>query len=304
MLALRQAGAGDRSNGIPAVRRLSGDLDVTGRVVTMDAMRARHGTARGLPARRADHPVTAAGDSQETIHDDPGAVDLTGAPSHGTAARGHGRPGRRRCGVVDLTGAERDGRSALHGCRQAIRAGPGTRRARGPAGLVRNHWTIGNRVRHLRDLTCDGDRCRAHVRNPPRSLSRLTDAAIAIVRCDGRFGYMPEASRHRSGRAKGTRNAPSDGAAGQPCPDTENRVRKAQDGRQPPSQPVRRWLEPPGHARLPSRQAPEPENKMVLCVGFSALILASVSRIDGTFSSRNQLQTRTKRVRNQSAVAI
>ncbi len=86
-LALRQAGAGDRSNGIPAVRRLSGDLDVTGRAVTMDAMHARHGTARGLPARRADHPVTAAGDSQETIHDGLRAVDLTGAPSHGTAAR-------------------------------------------------------------------------------------------------------------------------------------------------------------------------------------------------------------------------
>ena len=42
----------------------------------------------------------------------------------------------------------------------------------------------------------------------------------------------------------------------------------------------------------------------VFCVGLSALILASVSRIDGTPSSRNQLQTRTKRVRNQSAVAI
>ncbi len=81
---------------------------------------------------------------------------------------------------------------------------PGPERA-GPealSGLVRSHWTIGNRVRHVRDFTCDGDRCRAHVRNPPRSLSRLTDAAIAIVRCDGRFGHMPEASRHRSARAR------------------------------------------------------------------------------------------------------
>ena len=128
-LVLRQVGVEDKSNGIPAVRALSGSLDVTGRVVTVDATRARHGTARSLPGRRADHPVTAVRDSRETIHDDPRAIDLTGAPSHETAARGHGRPGRRRCATVDLTGAEW-GRPV-----RASRAPPGhprRARARGP----------------------------------------------------------------------------------------------------------------------------------------------------------------------------
>jgi len=224
-LVLRQAGVGDRSNGIPAVRALSGSPGVTGRTVTMDATRARHGTVRSLPGRRADHPVTAARDNQETIHDDLRATGFTGAPWHETVDRGHGRPGRRRCDAVDLSGAEWDGQSALHGRRQAIRAGrgrevprtgghspgvtwcltsPGPERA-GPEelpGPVRNHWTMENRVHHLRDFTCDGDRCRAHVRNLPRNLSCLTNAAIAIVRCDGRFGYMPEANRHQSARAQ------------------------------------------------------------------------------------------------------
>jgi len=36
----------------------------------------------------------------------------------------------------------------------------------------------------------------------PRNLSCLTDAAIAIVRRDGRFSHIPEASRHRSARAR------------------------------------------------------------------------------------------------------
>jgi len=61
---------------------------------------------------------------------------------------------------------------------------------------------MGNRVRHVRDLTCDGDLRRAYVRNLPRELSCLTDAAIAIARRDGRFGHIPEASRHRSARAR------------------------------------------------------------------------------------------------------
>jgi len=75
--ALRQAGVADRSNGIPAVRDPAGRPGVTGRTVTMDATRARHGTARRLPGRRADHPVTAARENQETIHDDLRATGLT-----------------------------------------------------------------------------------------------------------------------------------------------------------------------------------------------------------------------------------
>ncbi len=100
-LVLRQVEVEDKSNEIPAVRALSGSLDVTGRVVTVDAMHARHVTARSLLARRADHVVTAARDSQETIHDDPGAIDFTGAPSHETVDKGHGRLERRRCATVD-----------------------------------------------------------------------------------------------------------------------------------------------------------------------------------------------------------
>ena len=68
--------------------------------------------------------------------------------------------------------------------------------------LVRDRWTMENRVHHVRDFTYDEDRCRAHVRNLPRNLSCLTNAAIAIVRCDGRFGCMPEANRHCAARAQ------------------------------------------------------------------------------------------------------
>ncbi len=68
--------------------------------------------------------------------------------------------------------------------------------------LVRNHWHIENRVHYVRDFTYDEDRCRAYVRHMPRNLACLTNAAIAIVRCGGRFRFMPEANRHYAARAQ------------------------------------------------------------------------------------------------------
>ena len=55
----------------------------------------------------------------------------------------------------------------------------------------------------MRDFTYDEDRCRAYVRHLPRNLACLTNEAIAIVRCDGRFRYLPEANRHYAARGAG-----------------------------------------------------------------------------------------------------
>ena len=224
-MALGQAEVDVKSSGIPAVRDLAGSVDVTGRIVTMDAMHARHGTARCLLGRRADYVVTAVKENQETILDDLKAIDFSDAPSFETFGKGHGRLERRHCAVIDVSGAERDGYAALHGRRQAIRierergilrtgersvkvtwrlTSLGPERA-GPEvlpALVRDRWGIESRVHCVRDFTYDEDRCRAHVRHLPRHLSCLTNAAIAIVRCGGRFSCMPEASRHCAASAQ------------------------------------------------------------------------------------------------------
>ena len=224
-MVLGQVEVDRKSNEIPAVRELSSSLDLAGRTVTMDAMHAQHETARCLLGRRADYVVTAVKDNQETILEDLKAIDFTDAPWHETVDKGHGRIDRRRCAVVDLSAAEWDGYAALHGRRQAMRierereilktgersvevtwslTSLGAERA-GPKellDLVRNHWHIENRLHYVRDFTYDEDRCRAHVRHLPRNLSCLTNAAIAIVRCDGRFRFLPEANRHYAARAQ------------------------------------------------------------------------------------------------------
>ena len=40
------------------------------------------------------------------------------------------------------------------------------------------------------------------MRHLPRNLACLTNVAIAIVRCSGRFRYLPEANRHYAARAQ------------------------------------------------------------------------------------------------------
>ena len=224
-MVLGQVEVDAKSNEIPAVRDLAGSVDVAGRVVTMDAMHAQHETARRLLGLGADYVVTAVKENQETILDDLKAIDFEDAPLFETFEKGHGRIERRRCATLDISGAEWDGYAALHGRRQAMRierereilktgersveaswcltslaperAGPEELLA-----LVRNHWVIENRLHYVRDFTYDEDRCRAHVRHLPRNLSCLTNAAIAIVRCGGRFSYMPEANRHYAARAQ------------------------------------------------------------------------------------------------------
>ena len=165
-VVLGQVEVDSKSNEIPAVRELSSNLDLAGRIVTVDAMHAQHETTRCLLGRRADYVISAIKDNQETILEDLKAIDFSDAPWHETLDKGHGRIERRRCAVVDLSGAEWDGYANLHGRRQALRierereilktgkrsievtwslTSLGAERA-GPEellALVRNHWHIG-----------------------------------------------------------------------------------------------------------------------------------------------------------------
>lgn len=48
----------------------------------------------------------------------------------------------------------------------------------------------------VRDFTCNDDRRWTHVRHMSHDLACLTNAGITIVRCQGRFRYLPETGRH------------------------------------------------------------------------------------------------------------
>ena len=225
-LVLGQKEIDDKTNETPVVRDLSSGLDLAGRTVTLDAMHAQHDTARCLLDKcHADYVVTAIKDNQPTMLDDLRAIDWSAAPWHETLDKAHGRIERRRCATVDLSNPAWDGYADLYGRRQAVRiererelvkaattsievtyclTSLGAERAspQQVLALVGNHWHIENRLHYVRDFTYDEDRCRVYVRHLPRNLACLTNAAIAIVRCKGRFRYLPEANRHYAARAQ------------------------------------------------------------------------------------------------------
>ena len=146
-------------------------------------------------------------------------------PDHETLDKEHGRIERRRYWVQDLSDPDWDGYADLYGRRQAIciererhvvRTGetsiavsyaltslPAEQAPPAQlAALVRNHWHIENRLHYVRDFTYDEDRCRVWVRDLPRNLACLTNAAISIIRCQPTFRWVPVANRHYAARAQ------------------------------------------------------------------------------------------------------
>ena len=179
----------------PGRTRALQQLDLAGRIVTVDAI-----TLSGAA------PTTSFKDNQETVEDL--TIDFSDAPSK--PSKGHGRIERRLCrrrpfprappGDAHRTRA-RDPQDRQEQHRSDLLTSLGTDRA-GPEellALVRNHWHIENRLH----------RARLHLRRRPLpgvcaspGIACLTNVAIAIVRCSGRFRYLPEANRHYAARAQ------------------------------------------------------------------------------------------------------
>ena len=220
-LVCGQVQVADKTNEIPAVRNLLGELELSGRIVTADAMHAQTETARLVLDKGADYLLTVKGNQAEIL-DDLRALDRTRVAKGEceTVDRGHGRIDTRRCRVVELDVAF-DGYAQLPGRRQAFRiereryiAGKTTRESTYGAtslppqragateilDLARRHWEIENRLHYVRDVSYDEDRRRNHVKTLPRNLACLRNAAISIVRLSGEFHYLPQAHRHYAAR--------------------------------------------------------------------------------------------------------
>ena len=225
-VVLRQTEVDSKSNEIPAVRKLAGELDLEGKVVTLDAMHARQETARCLTQEcQADYMITAIKGNQPTIEQDLQAMDFTACPACETHDKGHGRIERRHYAAKHISAPEWDGCADLHGRRTAVRiererhtlkTGQTTitvsyaltslpldrAPVEEPGAMIRNHRGIENRLHCVRDWSYDEDRCRAHISQIPHNPAALSNAAISIVRCCGsRFPSVPNAHRHFSARA-------------------------------------------------------------------------------------------------------
>ena len=140
------------------------------------------GTLRLIVGLGADYAMPVK-ENRPALLEDLALLNWDSAAEFATSEKGHGRIETLRCRALPLDGAP-DELAALPGRSQAFRivrerhvvrigrtatqtafgvTSLGPERA-GPAELLalnRGHWEIENRLHHVRDFTCDEDRCLA-----------------------------------------------------------------------------------------------------------------------------------------------
>ena len=177
-------------------------LDLTGIVVTADALHTTRGHADHLTDHGGHYIFTAKKDKRR-LHDLPHDLDWTQAETHTTRDTGHGRVDRRTIEVlpapedVNFPGAAQVFRitrhrthrtSGKHETHTWVGVTSLTAWQADPARIatyVRNHWHIENRLHWVRDVTYREDASRLRTGNAPRAMATLRNLAISALRHNG-----------------------------------------------------------------------------------------------------------------------
>lgn len=170
---LGQLAAAAKSDEIPALRDLIDTMEITGAVITADAMHCQRETARHITTAGGHYLLTVKA-NQRALRDQFKALPWKDVPATSTTSTSHGRRVRRTIKVitapawVDLPGAVQVVQvrrtRIIRGRRHAavvyvicslsmIQAPPAT-----IAAWIQGHWCIENRLHWVRDVGFDEDR--------------------------------------------------------------------------------------------------------------------------------------------------
>jgi predicted transposase YbfD/YdcC len=199
---LAQADVDDTTNEIARFQSLLERLDLTGAVVTADAMHTQREHADWLVTVKQAAYVLIVKGNQPSLHQQLKALPWREVPvADHTRDRGHARVESRRLQVTTVAGL--DFPHATQAIRITRRVRPlGSRRWRTvtvyavtsltaaqahPARLadyVRGHWGI-EALHHIRDTTFAEDASQVRTGTAPRAMASLRNLAIAILRARG-----------------------------------------------------------------------------------------------------------------------
>jgi predicted transposase YbfD/YdcC len=206
---LAQRDVAHKTNEITQVKPLLDPLDLTGWVVTLDALHCQRATARYLVEdKHAAYVFTAAKDNQPKLVAELDALPWASIPvTHTSHDRGHGRDERRTIQVMpapedifpharqvflieryvnNLDGTPRSAAAALGlTCLTAAQADPPRL-----ANLVRGHWGIES-LHWVRDVTFDEDRSQLRKGSAPQILTGLRNLAVGALHTAGRTKIAP-----------------------------------------------------------------------------------------------------------------
>jgi predicted transposase YbfD/YdcC len=208
---LQQGAVGAKTNEITAVPALLAGRDLRGCVVTMDALLAQRALAAQVVAQGGHYLVVVKGNQPtryETL-DEAFTGDYPAWPGDHrarcrTVSKGHGRLETRTLertaalnGHLDWPRVGQVLRRTYH----AVALKGGRVRHEVTYGLTslpaadttpaeverlwRGHWTIENRVHHIRDVAFGEDANQAWVGSTPQALAALRNALISLLRCLG-----------------------------------------------------------------------------------------------------------------------
>ncbi|MET7999328.1 ISAs1 family transposase [Amycolatopsis sp. NPDC005232] len=201
----RQVPAG--SSEITWFPRLLDTIDLTGRVVTADALHTTAAHARYLHSRGAYYVFTVK-QNQQRLYSLLDTLPWHDIPTHVTENRGHGRTERRTTQLAPLgdfldypaidfphaTNAFLIERYTTHHTsgKHTAHAALGITNTTGPwahpahiSHYVRNHWHIENKLHWIRDVTYTEDASRTRTGTAPRVMATLRNLTTSALRHTG-----------------------------------------------------------------------------------------------------------------------
>jgi len=209
---LGQVAVAAKSNEIPAVRDLLACFDLTGAVVTVDAMHTQVETAHAITAAGGDYVFTVK-KNQPTVHRTCHNLPWNDVPAHRVTTTGHGRRVTRTIKVVTApTWVHFAGAAQVAQVRRTVTRGgkksvevvylisSADHRDAPPATLaawVQGHWGIENRLHWVRDVTYDEDHSQVRTGNAPQVMATLRNTAISLLRIAG-WTNIATALRHHA----------------------------------------------------------------------------------------------------------
>lgn len=201
-----------KSNEIPAVRELLACFDLTGVVVTVDAMHTQTDTATAITSAGGAYVFTVKANTP-TLHRQLKALPWKDVPAHTGAVTSHGRRATRTIrsltaptwiGFAGAAQVAQIRRTVTHAGRKSVEvvylitSAPHT--AAPPAVLaawVQGHWGIENRLHWVRDVSFDEDRSQVRTGHTPRVMATLRNTAISVLRLTG-WDNIAQALRHHA----------------------------------------------------------------------------------------------------------
>ena len=201
-----------KTNEVPTARTLLSSMDITGAVITMDAMHTQHDTAQAIIAAGGDYVFTVKGNTK-TLLAELKSLPWKDIPAHRGTLVGHGARATRTIKVVDAPAwvefhgatqvaqlrrtVTRDGKRHVEVVYLITSADFTTAPPAVLASWIRDHWHIENRLHWVRDVTFGEDASQVRTGNAPHVMATLRNTTIALLRLAGHTN-LAEARRHHA----------------------------------------------------------------------------------------------------------